>query len=178
MRKNLKSSNAIRMHLMRLASYEDFNNGPIYTEYRHHEGYAKRAKLFEPFPDPILVVGCGFGFLVEEFLRLGKCAWGIDASDYCIENRTNENVWQASILDYTDVPLLLAQLGAFETVITEDLLPYLSDDEALIASRHCDLLGHFVIHMVTEQGTVDLNYHSTGYWQALTGQLTISLEGM
>lgn len=163
---------------MRHASYEDFNNGPIYTKYRHHEGYGKRAKLFEPFPDPILIVGCGFGFLVEEFLKLGRSAWGIDASDYCVENRTNENVRQASILNYTDVPLLLAQLGAFETVITEDLLPHLTDEEAIIAAKNCELLGRFVIHMVTEQGTADLNYHSTGYWQVLTNQLTVSLEGM
>lgn len=158
---------------MRLASHEDFH-GEIYTEYRHHEGYAKRAKLFERFPDPILVVGCGFGFLVEELLEIGKDAHGIDASPYAIRNRVNDRVTLSSILDSVDV----ARLQRFGTVITEDLLPYLTDGEARIASVNCSKLGGIVMHMVTEQGQAELNYHSTGYWMTLTGQITISLEGM
>lgn len=157
---------------MRLASHEDFHGG-VYTEYRHHEGHAKRARLFRFFPEPILVVACGFGFLVEEFGRLGKAAWGIDASDYAIENRVSERARPGNILDLSDFTL-----GQFETLITEDLLPYLTDDEALIAARNCQALSPIVIHMVTEQGEADLNYHSAGYWMTLTNQLTISLEGM
>lgn len=158
---------------MRLATAADFNNGPIYTKYRHHEGYAKRAQLFRYFPEPILVVGCGFGFLVQEFENAGKLAWGIDASGYAFENRVNDRVRLGSILDLPNWPM-----GQFETLITEDLLPCLTDDEVLIAARNCQALSPIVIHMVTEQGEADLNYHSTGYWQALTNQLTISLEGM
>ena len=158
---------------MRLASHEDFNGG-IYTGYRHHQGYAKRARLFERFPDPVLVVGCGLGFLVEEFLKLGKDAYGIDASLYAIRNRVNDRVTLNSILDSVDV----AQLQRFGTVITEDLLPYLTDNEVRYATENCAKLGGIVMHMVTEQGEADLNYHSVGYWMALTGQLTTSLEGM
>lgn len=157
---------------MRLASYEDFNGG-IYTHYRHHEGYAKRARLFRYFPEPILVVGCGFGFLVDEFKSLAKSAWGIDASPWATENRVDERVRLASILDIRSW-----ELGEFATIVTEDLLPYLSDNEALIAARNCQALSPIVVHLVTEQGTADLNYHSTGYWMSLTGQLTTSLEGM
>lgn len=158
---------------MRLASHEDFNGG-IYTNYRHHDGYAKRARLFERFLDPVLIVGCGFGFLVDELLKLGKDAYGIDASLYAIRNRTNERVTLNSILDSVDV----AQLQRFGTVITEDLLPHLTDHEARVAAVNCSRLGGIVIHMVTEQGEADLNYHPVGYWMTLTGQPTLSLEGM
>lgn len=163
---------------MRLASRADFFGG-IYTHYRRHEGYANRAKLFEPYPDPILVAGCGFGFLVEEFLRLGRSAWGIDAAEYCIENRENDNVWLCDITSGNDVGLLLAQRGSFGTVITEDLLPHLTDEEAIIAAKNCSLLGRFVIHLVTESGEhKELNYRPAGQWQLKTGQPTLSLEGM
>lgn len=157
---------------MRLASRADFY-GHIYTSYRHHEGYAKRARLFRYFPEPILVVGCGFGFLIEEFDRLKKSAWGVDASPYVIENRVHARVREGNILNLSDF-----NLGRFKTLITEDLLPYLTDEEALIAARNCQALSPIVIHMVTEQGQADLNYHSTSDWMRLTNQLTVSLEGM
>lgn len=162
---------------MRLASYEDFY-GKIYTAYRHHEGYAKRAKLFAGFPERILIVGCGFGFLVDELERLGKQTIGVDASEWVVTNRISDHVLLGSILELSDMVILRNELGPFGTVITEDLLPYLTDDEARIASASCAQVGPLVVHMVTEQGEADLNYHSTGYWMALTGQLTVSLEGM
>jgi 2-polyprenyl-3-methyl-5-hydroxy-6-metoxy-1,4-benzoquinol methylase len=158
---------------MRLASRADFYDGPIYTQYRHHEGYAKRARLFRYFPEPILVVGCGFGFLVEEFKLLAKSAWGIDASQWAINNRVNERVKLGDILDIRNW-----ELGEFAAVVTEDLLPCLTDNEALLAARNCQALSPIVVHLVTEQGRADLNYHSTGYWMSLTSQLTVSLEGM
>lgn len=158
---------------MRLASAADFYDGPIYTQYRHHEGYAKRARLFHYFPEPILVAGCAFGFLVEEFKFLAKASWGIDASEWAIDKRVNERVRLGNILD-----LSTWTLGQMGTVITEDLLPCLTDDEAVIAARNCQALSPVVVHLVTEQGQTDLNYHSTGYWMSLINQLTISLEGM
>lgn len=159
---------------MRLASYTDFQNGPIYTHYPlPPEVYVKRAGLFRYFPEPILVVGCGFGGLVQALEDSGKLAWGIDASPYAIENRTHQRVKLGNILDLSDW-----QMGQFEALITEDLLTHLTDDEALIAARNCQAVSPIVIHLVTEQGEADLNYHSTGYWMKLTNQLTISLEGM
>lgn len=158
---------------MRLASLQDFYGG-IYTDYRHHEGYAKRALLFRYFPEPILVVGCGFGFLVQELIDLRKQAWGIDAAPYAIENKVNKRVFQSNILDLSGWTL-----GEVGTVVTEDLLPHLTDNEALIAARNCQALACVVVHMVTEQGQhEELNYHTAGYWMNLTNQPTISLEGM
>lgn len=158
---------------MRLASKEDFYNGSVYTEYRHHAGYAKRVQLFRYFPEPILVVGCGFGFLIKEFEELGKLAWGVDASPYAIENRVSKRVVYGNILDMKEW-----QLGTFGTVITEDLLPHLTDEEALVAARNCQAISPIVVNMVTEKGDAKLNYHTCDYWMTLTDQLTISLEGM
>jgi SAM-dependent methyltransferase len=159
---------------MRLASQSDFYNGPIYTQYRHHEGYAKRARLFRYFPEPVLVVGCGFGFMVQEFLDLGLQAWGIDVSPYAVENRVTPRVVYGNILDLSE-----CQLGEFATLFTEDLLPCLNNDEVLICARNCQALSPIVIHLVTVQGeALQLNYHSTAEWMNLTSQPTVSLEGM
>lgn len=155
---------------MRLASQEEY--ATAYTEYRHHKGYAKRAALFRNFPEPILVVGCGFGFLVVEFEKLGKVAWGMDAAEYADENRVTDRFLPLSVLDDP------APLGQFATVITEDLLPWLTDEEAKTAANNCAQLGGIVVHLVTEQGEADYNYHSCGYWMTLTNQLAVSLEGM
>lgn len=162
---------------MRLACASDFYNGPIYTHYPlPDEVYDKRARLFYPYPESVLVVGCGFGGLVRAFCDSGKQAWGIDAAQWAIDSRdkrVDKRVFKFNILDLSN--WALGQMG---TVISEDMLPHLNDNEVLVAARNCQSLGQYVIHLVTEQGQADLNYHSTGYWMSLTNQLTVSLEGM
>lgn len=154
---------------MRVASSEEF--ALAYTDYRHHAGYAHRARLLASLPEPIIIIGCGFGYLVIELQRLGKLAHGIDISDYCRDNRVTE---QFSQLDILRGPLRL-NAG---TVVTEDLLSWLTDAEARMAAENCAATGAVVLHLVTESGQADYNYHSTGYWMTLTDQLAISLEGM
>lgn len=157
-----------------VATPERFN-GQWYTQYRHHDGFAKRAALLANFPGPILVVGAAFGYLVDELLPYHE-AYGVDASEWAVE-QAGERVIVANIL--TDVTRIQKHFGAFGTVVTEDLLPSLTDDEAITAATNCAQLGDIVLHLVTEHGEVaELNYHSTGYWMNLTQQLTVSLEGM
>lgn len=133
--------------------------------------YARRALLLYRLPDPVLVVGCGFGRLVVELQRLGKVAWGCDASPYAETNRVTDNFL---LLDITAV----TPSGHFATAITEDLLPWLTDFEAVTAANNCAAIAPLVLHLVTEQGQADYNYHSTGYWMRLLNQLVISLEGL
>lgn len=161
---------------MRLASREEF--AEAYTQYPlPREVYAKRARLFEGFPEKILIVGCGFGLLVSELRNLGKDARGIDASAWAWENRDNEWVWCSDILNASKVDILRQQHGPFATIITEDLLPWLTEEEVEMCARNCTGLGKIVIHMVTEQGEAPYNYHPCVYWMALTKQLTCSLGG-
>lgn len=141
-----------------------------YSDYRWHEGYAKRAGLFVNFPEPVLVVGCGFGFLVEELLKLNKNTFGIDAAEYCYVNRETQHMGQWDILT--------GPFPEYGTVLTEDMLPWLTDAEAVVAANNCAFSGRIVVHLVTESGQAAYNYHSTGYWMTLTGQPTLSLEGM
>src|ERR1043165_5281445 len=149
---------------MRLASASDFFNGIQYTHYRHHAGYAKRAQLLLGLPEPLLIVGCGFGFLVREFERLEKEVYGIDASSYAIAKRVSSNVSLADILRPETWQFELD----FATVITEDLLPCLTDDEAGLAACNCARIAPVVIHLVTEQGQVkELNYHSCVEWMRI-----------
>jgi predicted TPR repeat methyltransferase len=163
---------------MRLACQSDFYNGPVYTNYPPpDEVYDKRARLFYYYPEPILVVGCGFGGLVRAFRDLNKQAWGIDASQWAIDNRekrVEKRVFKFDILDLSG--WTLGQMG---TVINQDVWPHMTEDEVLVAARNSQALAPFVINMVTEKGEdKGLTYHTTGYWMSLTGQLTVSLEGM
>ena len=125
-----------------------------------------------------MVVGCGFGFLVKEFEKLGKQVLGIDASEWAVTNRVNDHVLLSDILEGPDVAILGSELGPFGTVITEDLLPYLDDAEVIVTANNCSVLAPIVTHMVTVQGEADLNYHSLAEWMNMTNQLTVSLEGM
>jgi SAM-dependent methyltransferase len=160
---------------MKLATHSDFHGGS-YTHYRHHEGFAKRARLLSTLPAPLLIVGCGFGFTVQELRALGVIAWGVDVSEYAFSNRACGYVYCGDILARDRIGIMAAQYG---TVITEDLLPCLTDKEARLAAVNCIQLSPLVIHFVTEHGQAqDLNYHPCGYWMALTQQLTVSLEGM
>lgn len=155
---------------MRLATPADFYNGPIYTHYYHHHGYRKRAELLRHFPQPILIAGCGFGFLVVEFTQLGINSCGIDASPWAISQRVTNRVSLGSILQSLSQP--------WPTIVTEDLLPCLNDDEAQLAATNCRRASLNVLHLVTEHGQADLNYHSLHDWALLTQQPVISLEGM
>ena len=154
---------------MRLASAAEYD--VAYTDYRWHDGYRKRAQILAPLPDPILVVGCGFGFLVVELQRLGKRAYGIDASPYCRDNRVTGSFFQHDILAGPP-PLRVS------TIVTEDLFPWLTNAEVLTAAKNCALVAPLVLHLVTESGQANYNYRATGYWMTLTNQLTVSLEGM
>lgn len=149
-----------------------------YTEYPLPDTvYAKRAQLFKSFPERIMVVGCGFGHLVSELRKLGKDAWGVDASAWAALSRVDDHAWMSDILDGNNVRLLQGYIGPIATVITEDLLPWLTDEEAVTCANNCSTLGQIVIHLVTEQGEADYNYKPTYQWQLLTNQLTCSLEG-
>lgn len=161
---------------MLLATEQDYQNGSVYTRYPPPDDvYRKRARLFRFFPEPILVVGCGFGGLVKAFQELGKASWGVDASSFMVENRVCDRIFHYSILDLANWKVM----GTSEAIITEDLLPCLTDEETTLASRNCQALAPIVVHMVTERGTAsNLNYHSTGYWMSLINQPALSLEGI
>jgi hypothetical protein len=160
---------------MKLATPERFH-GEWYTDYRYHEGFAKRARLLSGFPDPVLVVGCAFGYTVAELRKLGRHAHGIDASEWAVSQQVTPHVYLANALDEDSLATLPG--GPFPTVFTEDLLPCLSDTEAQLAAINCARLSLLVIHGVTERGDIDLNYHPAPFWTTLLNQLTFSLEGL
>lgn len=166
---------------MMVATPERFY-GTWYTQYRHHEGFARRAQLLQTMPEPLLIVGCAFGYLVEELRKLGKDVDGIDASRWAIENKVSDRVYLLDIFHKTAIEIARqnkGNVGPFATVVTEDLLPCLTDNEARTVAVNCARLGNLVVHLVTERGEVaELNYHPTGYWMNLTNQIAISLEGM
>jgi hypothetical protein len=159
---------------MQLATEQRFN-GTWYTKYRHHKGFAKRAQLLISYPEPILIIGCGFGYLIVELELLGKVAKGLEASDWAVQNRVRNSVKLGSALDVTKISLQ----APFASIVTEDLLPCLTDAEVLTLATNCASFTIPVLHLVTEQGAAsELNYRPRGEWAELTGQQIMSLEGM
>jgi SAM-dependent methyltransferase len=77
--------------MSRLATAADFEGlqpGALYTEYRRFSFFAARADFIAArWPvsvGRVLVVGAGYGYLVDELLIRGYDAWGLDAAAYAI----------------------------------------------------------------------------------------------
>jgi len=103
------------------------------------------SRRFAPSGQKLLIVGCGFGYLVDKAVTLGYDAWGIDASAYAINRGKEVLPAIASRLIVADA-LVDAQVKAaataagipganprFELLVTEDLLTCLTDTEVTTA---------------------------------------------
>jgi SAM-dependent methyltransferase len=86
----------------------------------------------------VLEVGCGKGFLLVEFHRLGLEVAGVDLSSYAVENAhpdIRDRVQCASILDVGFEP------ASFNLVIAKDSLPHLSEEDVEKAVAVCERVG-------------------------------------
>ncbi len=171
--------------MARLASQSDFEGGDLYTNYRRYPFFAERAAVIhERFPTgKILVVGCGWGYLVDELLKLGRDVWGIDASSYAINKgkslsgntsagKTQEGLEVGMRAD-TGARLLVADTTSrqslaaihkatdltgndkFAVAVTEDMLPCLTDAEVTSTISELRLVATSLLHCVTPANTDD-----------------------
>jgi hypothetical protein len=139
-----------------LADASRFEQGGWYSQYRNYPFFAVRAAwIHATVPTgKLLIAGCGWGFLVDELVKLGRDAWGIDASAYCSGKAVVlGRVLQRSALVRADVNAAksaagIAANGRFAAGVTEDLLPCLSVPEITSAlgelRRACTTLLHIV----------------------------------
>jgi len=129
----------------------------------------------------VLVVGSGFGFMVEELLARGVNAWGLDVSEYAISQTPAAIVGRNLLGDARLRSALNAARSAaglkgnarFDLILTEDVLPCMSSDAEALAlavelRRHAIRVGHRVS---TFPSLADVGYlwHTLAEWRALLG---------
>lgn len=186
--------------MARLATEADFHGArtrsgrraagppPLYDEYRRFPFFAQRAAAVRaryPEAQRVLVVGCGYGYLVDELRRAGVSEpWGVDASPWAVERAAavlpRAAARRVRLADATDAASLAAALpealgrgGRFDAAVTEDVLPCLDPGEqrALLAAVRARAAA--VLHVVTPGDPADprkapgLDWKPAGAWAAL-----------
>lgn len=170
--------------MSRLASQTDFfasydaqgvkvpGTGVLYDSYTNVAAsglFAQRADLIAAqWPTSlgkVVILGCGFGYLVHELVVRGYDAWGVEAADYA-RNKAAEvlpfgsasRVVLANMANRSALATVRAAAGLtgnqrFAVGISEDVLPVCTDEaEATLALSECRRIisttagrfGHFI----------------------------------
>lgn len=128
----------------------------------------------------ICIVGAGYGWIAEDWEEAGLgpivCT---DTSTYIHQGVALHAV--KTILDEDALTaesrsriLAAAGLAHFDLVITEDVLPILSDEECLVLCSALRELGLSVAHWISVGGgDPRLNWKTPEAWRALTGDLIV-----
>lgn len=140
-----------------LATQARFEEGGWYSQYRNYPFFAQRAAwINQTVPTgKLLIAGCGWGYLVDELLKLGRDVWGIDASAYCVgKGIAPGRVFQRSALVRADLNAAktaagVASNGRFAAGVTEDLLPCLTVPEVSSALQELRRACTSLLHIVT-----------------------------
>lgn len=95
----------------------------------------------------VLVVGSGFGFLIERLLDAGVDAWGCEPGPFYWEE-TNAGVWRDDVKQRT-YPGTVEEFPetGFDWVVDEDAAPAADDTAGFLAA--CRERGGRVVHFVT-----------------------------
>ncbi len=130
----------------------------------------------------VLVVGCGFGFLVEAALGDGYRAWGLDSSAHIDAQRGDVGagvVVMAADLRTVTRAMLDTETGGqdFAWIVTEDVLPCYTDADSLAMVAPLEgLLNNRapvsnVVHLVRDGAPniryPDMTWHTLAEWSAL-----------
>lgn len=135
-----------------LASAIDFEQ-VLYSGYERYPYFGERAAaLVKSYgPKRFLVVGAGFGFLLDELDALGATAHGVELSEYAIR-RCHALVpavySRMHKIDARDSSAM-RRLGRFDVVVTEDILPTCSLEEVPYVLEASRSVGGVVVHIVT-----------------------------
>lgn len=189
---------------MRLASKADFEGGALYTNYRRFPMFGWRAAWLTArygTAGKWLVAGCGWGYLVDELVALGVDAWGIDASSYAVSKAQEAGTLAPGVgnrvvlIDATNRSQLaslrstagLSGSQRFTVIVTEDILPVLTDSEASAVAAEARRVGTNICHVLTalrpdEDAAASiaagmrvsgLNWKTLAQWKTLAGVDTV-----
>lgn len=132
---------------MILATYEDFEDGglydPPYSDFDYFRWRADAIKEYFSDMKTIAVWGCGWGYLVK-YLTEDFIVVGYDASEYALSKKVTQHIYLADCTKADEVPGVIVDL-----LITEDLLPCLTDDEITVALPLLRSTSDTVCHIVS-----------------------------
>ncbi len=165
-----------------LADASRFEGG-WYTTYQRYPFFAERAAwIHAQVPaGKLLIAGCGPGYLVDELVKLGRDAWGIDAAPYCASRFVlPARIMQADSLVRSQLAAVRSFAGLqgnarFAALVTDDLLACFTDAEVTIAVNESRRIATVVLHIVTCSKANDvpgsrnpeLNWKTHAQWAAL-----------
>ena len=180
--------------MARLATQADFepsNAGELstalYSQYRvDYPFFATRANAINVrfSNQTILVVGCGWGSTVDLLIETHGVAdaWGCDASSYCLAKASTQlsnpgRILQGDILNVASMDGVRSAMGVpgnkkIDVIITEDVLPCLSDAEIAVALPILRDISGTMFHIITCSDNdhtrhPDLNWKTRAQWRAL-----------
>ncbi len=153
--------------------------------------YQQRARwLHEILPDgPGLVVGCGFGFLLEGLRGLRGDVWGTDTSTWIHDRLTQEalpamvpKIFRLDIVDDARhaKETMGAAAGEFAWVLTEEVLSGCNNQEAVELAFACAQLAPSVYHIINTwaQARPPFNSKDIDQWaDMLLGQTCLDTRG-
>lgn len=142
-----------------LANQQDFERTGtgLYSEYKRYRFFETRAEVIRQTFDPasVLVVGCGWGFLVDELRKKGIDAWGVDLAEYAIRKAHSEVPDSYRYIKRADGRngRQLARIGPgiWDVVVTEDVLTVCSNEQEIqqFVTAAGSVARDHVLHIVT-----------------------------
>lgn len=169
-----------------LATAADFERGGLYSApYGRYPFFQQRVDAlkgrFAPNGQKALVVGCGYGYLVDDLVAAGYDAWGVDASQYAISKGQSllpgvaSRLAVADALDGASLDAVAKSAGlhgktpTWTLLLTEDVLPCMSDAE--VATALANLRARCtsnLLHLVTP-GHADPDHDARLNWKTIDG---------
>jgi hypothetical protein len=141
--------------------------GVLYEDYRRYSFFADRAAYivnrWAANVGKILIVGCGYGYLVDELFRIhGRDAWGVELTDYA-RNKASEvlpfasasRVVLADMANRNAMNSVRSAAGLtgqqnWGLVVTEDVLPVCtSEAEAQVGLTEVRRSANNLLHIIT-----------------------------
>lgn len=146
--------------------------------YCRYDYFAVRAeRIAAEQPRAVLVLGCAFGYLVDELVSRGVEAFGIDLSEWAIRKGKAKLPKIAERLFVGDA-LKRESLNPERVplIVTEDLLPCLEDGEIAAGLPLWRSRADRVVHIVSPRlddperiGAPELNWKTLEEWAEIAG---------
>lgn len=136
--------------------------------------------------DSVLFIGGGYGWMAEAWASAGYTRLTVSDSSDRIHSTLAGNavipICNEDALTAESRECILAAAGVdrFDWIITEDVLPCLTDGECLNLAQCLRLIGTRVVHWLTpkiEGNTMPLNWRTAQEWSAMMSPDIIAIRG-
>lgn len=160
--------------------YTNYVSPLTYLDERPNVMAARYVERLAAAGKTVLIVGCALGLTVQELRLLGVQAWGLDVSSYAVnaapaavrQYLTIGDARQSSAWNAAKNLAGFKGQTRFNMVITEDLLPCLSNADAVTMAQLARANSQAVFHLYEDNPATApwYNYHTPAEWKAILGQ--------